>query len=270
MQGGCGHGDGKRGADVIDRQETAGDLTAPDQAAFVRRPRLASAVVDHLTHAIVTEVYPAGTSLPTESALCDIYKVSRTVIREVSTTLAEKGLVNSQQGRGTIVLDQFHWNMLDPTVLSALFQRHDGVEFLDNMIEIRTLLECSMAAKAARRIGDLEISELGRLLGRLEAMMNDPVAYAAGDIEFHNFIMGLSGDRLGRAIVTGLQGQALTTRGYSGHPTITDIAETHRAHVAIVSAIARHDAIAASAEMGTHIADAWRHRRQAPGTSGAS
>jgi DNA-binding FadR family transcriptional regulator len=256
--------DGGRGAEVIDRQETTADPAAPDQAAFARRPRLANAVVDHLTHAVVTEIYPAGTALPTESALCDIYKVSRTVIREVSTTLAEKGLVNSQQGRGTIVLDQSHWNMLDPTVLSALFQRRDGVEFLDNMIEIRTLLECAMAAKAADKINDVEISELGRLLGRLEGMMDDPVAYAAGDIEFHNFIMSVSGDRLGRAIVTGLQGQALANRGYSGHPTITDIAETHRAHVAIVSAIARHDSPAASTEMGAHIASAWKHRRQAP------
>ena len=249
---------------MIDRQEMAGDLTAPEHVAFARRPRLASAVVDHLTHAVVTEIYPAGTPLPTESALCDIYKVSRTVIREVSTTLAEKGLVNSQQGRGTIVLDQSHWNLLDPTVLSALFERRDGVEFLDNMIEIRTLLECSMASKAASRISDVEISELGRLLGRLESMMGDPIAYAAGDIEFHNFIMSVSGDRLGKAIVTGLQGQALSNRGYSGHPTITDIVETHQAHAAIVSAIARRDKAAASEEMGAHIADAWKHRRQAP------
>lgn len=249
---------------MTDRQEAAGDLAAPDQSAFARRPRLANAVIDHLTHAIVTETYPAGTPLPTENTLCDIYKVSRTVIREVSTTLAEKGLVISQQGRGTIVLDQSRWNMLDPTVLSALFLRRDGVEFLDNMIEIRTLLECSMASKAACRISDIEISELGRLLGRLESMIDDPVAYAACDIEFHNFIMSVSGDRLGRAIVMGLQGQALANRGYSGHPTITDIVETHQAHVAIVAAIARRDTAAASEKMGAHIADAWKHRRQAP------
>lgn len=246
---------------MSDRNDLPDFGFSPDNVSFSRRPRLADAVIEHLANAIVTEKYAAGTPLPTETALCDIYKVSRTVIREVSTTLAEKGLVVSQQGRGTIVQDETSWNLLDPIVLAALFRRRDGVGYLDNMIEIRTLLECAMVRKAAERITDAEAAQLQALLDRLAGLKDDPEAYARGDVEFHNLVMTVSGDRLGRAIVTSLQGQALTNRGYSGHPTISDIAETHRAHEAIAAAILCHDAEAAATEMGAHIATAWKHRR---------
>ena len=70
-----------------------------------RRPRLSTAVVEDLVNAIVMGTYPIGTALPPENILCDMYDVSRTVVREATTALTEKGLVVSQQGRGTIVCD---------------------------------------------------------------------------------------------------------------------------------------------------------------------
>lgn len=234
-------------------------LTRP--IVFARRGRLAEAVVEHLTMAIVTEVYPAGTSLPTEAVLCEMYKVSRTVIREVSTTLAEKGLIVSQQGRGTIVQDKSHWNLLDSIVLRALFHRDDGISYLDNLIEIRLLLECAMAAKAAARISDDDIERMKSMLGNMEKLRGDPAAYSRADVELHNFIMAVSGNELGRAIINGIQGQALTSREYNGRPTPTDITQTHRAHEAIVAAICRRDSAEAAREMRHHIEISWHHRR---------
>jgi len=58
----------------------------------LRRPRLAAAVVEDLVNAIVTEIHPSGSALPPENVLCDIYGVSRTVVREATTALTEKGL----------------------------------------------------------------------------------------------------------------------------------------------------------------------------------
>ena len=59
-------------------------------------------------------------ALPPEGVLCAQYAVSRTVVREATMALIEKGLVESQQGRGTIVRSRDHWNLLDPLVLGAL------------------------------------------------------------------------------------------------------------------------------------------------------
>jgi DNA-binding FadR family transcriptional regulator len=117
------------------------------------RPPLAAAVVKSLATAIVVGEYPPGSALPTVGELCDQYQVSRTVIREAATALVEKGLVRTRQGWGTVVLDQDEWNLLDPLILNALFQREDRLFYLDNLIEIRANLECAMASRAAGRLG---------------------------------------------------------------------------------------------------------------------
>ena len=82
-------------------------------------PPLSVAVIEQLTHDIVTERYRPGTALPSADSLCDTFRVSRTVIREAITSLAEKGLVAARQGWGTIVLDPSHWSLLDPMVLDG-------------------------------------------------------------------------------------------------------------------------------------------------------
>ncbi|WP_207211738.1 GntR family transcriptional regulator [Promicromonospora panici] len=68
---------------------------------------------------VVTEKYAPGTALPTAAVLCETFTVSRTVIREALTALAEKGLVAARQGWGTVVLDRESWRLLDPMVLRA-------------------------------------------------------------------------------------------------------------------------------------------------------
>ena len=229
---------------------------------FAKRGRLADAVVEHLTNAIVSGVYPEGSALPIESDLCAYYEVSRTVIREVSTMLAEKGLIVSQQGRGTIVQKRSNWKMLDSLVLSALFKSKDGLHYLDNLIEIRLLLECTMTAKAVRKITDEQIAALQALLQRLGGLVDDIAAYSAADFEFHDMIMDISGNALGKAIITGIQGEALGADGYRGDPCREDILSCHKAHTAIVDAISKRQPDEAAARMHDHIEASWQHRRR--------
>jgi DNA-binding GntR family transcriptional regulator len=53
---------------------------------------------------IVGGVYPVGSQLPTEDALCERFSVSRYTIREALRRLREDNLVTSRQGAGTIVV----------------------------------------------------------------------------------------------------------------------------------------------------------------------
>ena len=139
-----------------------------------RRQRLSTAVVEDLVNSIVMGTYPIGTALPPENILCDIYDVSRTVVREATTALTEKGLVVSQQGRGTLVRDGRAWNMLDPMILSALFQGEDGLRYLDNLSEVRSLLESAMAAKAAANATPESLAELTEQIEKLEGLVSMP------------------------------------------------------------------------------------------------
>ncbi|WP_026931302.1 FadR/GntR family transcriptional regulator [Glycomyces tenuis] len=225
------------------------------------RPPLAAAVVQSLVRAIVVGEHAPGSALPTAGELCEEYQVSRTVIREATTTLAEKGLVAPRQGWGTVVLDQDQWNLLDPLVLDALFQREDRLFYLDNLIEVRANLECAMAARAASRLDDAQRSALTAKLKELGEFMGDPVAYSRADVEFHELIHRASQDAFGRAIVANIQGKALHTPQYSGHPTPEDIEVTHEGHTAILAALLLGDADRAAHEMREHITSSWARRR---------
>ncbi|UIJ44330.1 FadR family transcriptional regulator [Sphingomonas cannabina] len=233
----------------------------PEAARVRRRPRLAEAVVEDLVKAIVTETYPAGTALPPEGMLGDMYGVSRTVVREATMALTEKGLVVSQQGRGTIVRESSAWDMLDPMILGALFQREDGLAYLDNLSEIRSLLEGAMAAKAAERRTPEMVDALTRQIDKLETLIPVPAAYVHEDVMFHDIIMRMSGDRLSKAVIDGVQSEALRTHEYSGKLNIEHIKDTHAAHRRIYEAIVAGDAEAASRAMRSHIEESWARRR---------
>jgi DNA-binding FadR family transcriptional regulator len=99
-------------------QRSIADLPAPP--AWTRRPaNLASAVAGELVERIVGGLHPPGTPLPAEPALCEVFAVSRTVVREAVKMLQEKGLVQVRQGAGTTVTAPAMWNMLDELVLAA-------------------------------------------------------------------------------------------------------------------------------------------------------
>lgn len=227
-----------------------------------KRPNLAIGVVEQLVSDIVMGKYPSGSSLPPENILCDQFEVSRTVIREATKALIEKGLVDSQQGRGTIVMDSDQWNLLDSMVLANLFQRDDGLTYLDNLIEIRVALEASMAAKAANRATASDRQRLIRQRARLEESKDDAAQYVAEDIALHNLIMEISGDKLSAAIIRAIHDKAREAGKYHGRTSDRLMAETHAGHLAIIDTILGGDAAAAGQAMQTHIESAWKTRRE--------
>jgi len=68
-----------------------------------RRPKLSDQVVTDIEIRILSGQLQAGERLPSEGELCEIFRVSRTVIRDALRTLAARGLLEVRQGLGTIV-----------------------------------------------------------------------------------------------------------------------------------------------------------------------
>jgi len=227
-----------------------------------KRPNLAAGVVEQLVSDIVMGKYPTGSALPPENILCDQFEVSRTVIREATKALIEKGLVDSQQGRGTIVKDQEQWNLLDSMVLANLFQRDDGLTYLDNLIEIRVALEAAMAEKAAKNATPTDRQRLIRQRVRLEDAKDNAAEYVVEDIGLHNLIMEISGDKLSAAIIRAVHDRAREAGKYHGRTSDRLMTETHAGHLAIIDAVLGGDAEAARKAMQTHIESAWKTRRE--------
>ncbi|HWO58571.1 MAG TPA: GntR family transcriptional regulator, partial [Umezawaea sp.] len=123
----------------------------PASPEWSRRPNnLAKAVTAELVQRIVRGVHPHGSTLPPEPVLCEMFSVSRTVVREAVKVLQEKGLVQVRQGAGTMVNPLVAWNMLDELVLAATIAEDESLAILDDLVVTRRLLESDMAQVAAR------------------------------------------------------------------------------------------------------------------------
>ena len=106
-----------------------------------RRPaRLALAVIEALADQIVSGQLPAGSQLPPEPTLCEIFGVSRITVREAVKSLEEKGLVLARQGSGTTVTEQDGWTLLDPIVLAAVVRHDTQLTLLDQLVDVRARL----------------------------------------------------------------------------------------------------------------------------------
>jgi GntR family galactonate operon transcriptional repressor len=199
--------------------------------------------------------------MPTESALCAAYGVSRTVVREAVKSLEEKGLVTAFQGIGTLVSGQDSWNLLDPHVLAATVRHDEQYDVLDQLIAVRSALESDMVAEAARRAQPADLSELDVLMDALDGSIRTPERMDELDVAFHERLMLVSGNVLGRAIVHTVHAEARKSIRYLGHSSIADRKLTNRQHRAVLEAVAAGESENAAMLMAAHIGDAWQRRR---------
>ncbi len=63
-------------------------------------------IADAMRNLLRSGVFPAGTALPPERALCEQFGISRMTLRQAYETLEREGLIESHRGRGTFVAPQ--------------------------------------------------------------------------------------------------------------------------------------------------------------------
>jgi DNA-binding FadR family transcriptional regulator len=238
------------------------EQTAPPLPGWPRRPRrLATAVVEDLVDRIVGgEIQPGG-ALPIEPVLCEMFSVSRTVVREAVKSLEAMRLVKVQQGQGTTVRVTEDWDLLDPTVLAASI-RHDAERsILEDLVDVRRALESQMAAQAAERATADHLRRIGIALRHVTDEVADTTRFFRADMEFHDEIMAASGNRLARAVVRTINAEAFRSLRYIGEPTPADFEQSNREHRAIYERLIAKDAAGAAQVMNAHIEESWQKRR---------
>ena len=223
--------------------------------------RLGIGVVRDLVDSIVSGSARPGETLPPEALLAAEFAVSRTVIRESIKRVEEKGLIQVEQGRGTIVSPTNNWNLLDPDVLDAMIAHDASLGILDEVVSVRALLESEMAATAASIVTDAQIEELRASLESQRASVDDLDAFPAGDVQFHATIMNVSQSRLGASISRILVAAAMESHRYRGDFGNKYFKDTLEEHAAILKAISERDVAGAHEAMRRHILVAWERRR---------
>ena len=97
-----------------------------------RKTRYAEVAAD-LERQIMVGDHATGSLLPTEATLCESYNISRFTARAALKALAEKGLIERRQGRGSVVLRN------RPSVFRSAWSTID--ELLEHAEQVRVVIE---------------------------------------------------------------------------------------------------------------------------------
>jgi DNA-binding GntR family transcriptional regulator len=183
---------------------------------------------------IISHKLKPGQSI-VEDDLASQYKVSRTPIREILRKLEHEELIKIIPNRGIFVNELTNKD-------------------IEEVLDIRLILETAAAKAAAQNITDDKIKELDKI----EEMLNkavegeDSVASFEADERLHEFILLTAGNMRVRKILYNLMGQILRIRFISGHKPgriITTVEE----HKKIISAIKNRDPLDAEEKMRIHL-----------------
>jgi DNA-binding FadR family transcriptional regulator len=158
------------------------------------RLRIPGTIARDLGVKIVSGKLQPGTILEGEIAASDQRKVSRSAYREAVRILVAKGLVRSKPKTGTCVNQRRDWHLLDPDVLSWIFQVEPDYGLLVDLFELRRMVEPEAAALAAQRRSS---DHLRSMSGALDAMAEYTLMTKEGrdaDQDFHAALLAASGN----------------------------------------------------------------------------
>jgi GntR family transcriptional regulator, galactonate operon transcriptional repressor len=116
--------------------------------------------------------------------------VSKTALREALKVLTSKGMVDARQRKGTFVRPREHWDVLDSDVIRWHRSASQAEVMLNDLAEVRSILEPAAAALAAQRRTDADIEELeGALAEMSDAATRSPEVQTAADLRWHRALL---------------------------------------------------------------------------------
>lgn len=156
----------------------------------VKPKKLYEDIVDYFVQSIQSGELKPGDQLPTEKELADRMRVSKTAVREAMSALESMGYTRSRVGEGTFVSDVTLDSLLQP-VSMMLSQDRDMVE---NLLELRVILETKNAELAARRITEEQKEELLRIQEEMDREVGEGSTASDVDARFHGFLAQCAGN----------------------------------------------------------------------------
>lgn len=151
-------------------------------------------VAAHLTRRIVSGEVEDGRG-PSELDISREFGVSRVVARETLKILASLDIVDVAQGRRVVVRPPAEWDYLSPLLIEWMPAEIVG-ELLQELHQMRVLLEPELAAMAAVSVTEETLDRLRGEIDRMAELEADPDAYLEVDHEFHMEICRAADNRI--------------------------------------------------------------------------
>ena len=125
-----------------------------------------------------------GARLPSERAMAEQFKVSRSSVREAIRSLELRGLVVTKRGSGTFINTQ-DLDSVVALLASTLSSGPGALDTLDDIFEMRHVLEPQIAAMAALRANPEEVAKLTEILEEQERQISNGETGVDADTAFH-------------------------------------------------------------------------------------
>ena len=142
---------------------------------------LAQQAADSIIEMIRKEGLQPGDKLPTEPELAARLGIGRNTTREAVRILMSRNILTVRQGSGTYLSDKKGVSD-DPLGFSMM---GDEQKLTQDLLEVRLILEPSIAELAAQNADEEDISKLQEILEEMEQTIRDKGDFHDADARFH-------------------------------------------------------------------------------------
>ena len=212
-----------------------------------RRSSLSATVAQQIGDMIIDRRLAAGTRLPSETQLSEMYHVSRPTVREAMKSLNAKNFVVIRQGDGTYVNDNTRMGE-DPLKLRYV----DPKTLTEGIFEARLLLEPQIAMLAAQRVTPKELQKLEKIVAQMQRVEYQDPARLALDMEFHTLIAKSAKNSVFSQLMPVIY-ETIEKGSVWLHEVEANYKRSQRAHQEIYMALMRRDVSLAKSAMTAHI-----------------
>ncbi|WP_436877519.1 FadR/GntR family transcriptional regulator [Mammaliicoccus sciuri] len=199
---------------------------------------LKSQVLQEIKQYILDKGMTEGDRLPTERAFTEMYGVSRSVVREALSYLEHTGVIETVQGRGTVIKAPDISSLVEGFLFS--FQVANGSK--NDLLSLRIIFECAAIE---------EIVKLDKDITELKAIVNeDVINHYENDKAFHQTLLSATGNVLFEQLSSVIQSYFYHIEEEGKE---INYIQTNEMHKKIIEAIANKDVQLAKELMKTHL-----------------
>lgn len=239
--------DGAAGARVIEAAVTADSFQPVGKRSTTSR-----FVLGQIVSLLGEGKLKPGDRLPAERDLAAILGIGRPSVREALAALVLLGVIEQRQGRGTFLVERIDRLPVEPYLYQLMLA--EG-RILEDLLEVRLLLEPAIAALAAQRATPSDLAELAGSFGRFEQLVEsnaDADAEAVAGTDFHAALARASGNQTLSRLIDSLRDLLSATGSLLNERESGTSLEAHRA---IADAVLARDATKAERLMRSHLED---------------
>jgi len=150
--------------------------------------KISDQIIDQVRQAIFEKHLTPGDKLPPEKELMNVFKVSKSTLREALRSLENMGFLNIRKGAsGGAFITEVDIHKAGESLSNFLhFQNFS----LRDLSDVRILVESHIAGMAARMITDEKLMMLGKMMDDFAEQLkrNIPIALYDNQIEFHRIL----------------------------------------------------------------------------------